>query len=71
MKESLQLLMKSFLLFLLSLFFLGCGNGKYLKASPGIITIGCDRSRLLVGVAKEKKTEVYLVFILCMYSLGQ
>ncbi|XP_078258623.1 tRNA (carboxymethyluridine(34)-5-O)-methyltransferase alkbh8 [Rhinoraja longicauda] len=38
----------------------GCGNGKYLGVNKGLFMIGCDRSKNLVDICREKQFEVFI-----------
>ncbi|XP_077915186.1 tRNA (carboxymethyluridine(34)-5-O)-methyltransferase ALKBH8 isoform X2 [Halichoerus grypus] len=36
----------------------GCGNGKYLGINKELYMVGCDRSQALVGICRERRSEV-------------
>ncbi|KAG8452956.1 hypothetical protein GDO86_004674 [Hymenochirus boettgeri] len=38
----------------------GCGNGKYLGINKDLYMIGCDRSKNLVDICREKKFEAFV-----------
>ncbi|XP_072119219.1 tRNA (carboxymethyluridine(34)-5-O)-methyltransferase alkbh8 [Mobula birostris] len=38
----------------------GCGNGKYLSVNKDLFMIGCDRSKNLVDICRERKFEVFI-----------
>jgi len=37
----------------------GCGDGKYFGVNPNIITIGCDRSPVLLQVSRETQNDTF------------
>ncbi|XP_072332860.1 tRNA (carboxymethyluridine(34)-5-O)-methyltransferase ALKBH8 isoform X1 [Scyliorhinus torazame] len=38
----------------------GCGNGKYLGVNKNLFMVGCDRSKNLVHICRERKFEVFV-----------
>lgn len=43
------------------IYFVGCGNGKYLDVNPTIYKIGLDRCSSLANIARDKDHEVSLL----------
>jgi ubiquinone/menaquinone biosynthesis C-methylase UbiE len=41
--------------------FQGCGNGKYMTLKANLFTLGCDRSRQLCELAKEKDVHIPII----------
>ncbi|XP_067889838.1 alkylated DNA repair protein alkB homolog 8 isoform X2 [Heterodontus francisci] len=38
----------------------GCGNGKYLGVNKDLFMVGCDRSKNLADICRERKFEVFI-----------
>lgn len=42
------------------LFYIGCGNGKYLGVNDNVYIVGCDICPELVSIARERSHEVFI-----------
>jgi len=49
---------------MLYLYYLGCGNGKYLSVNHSIFKIGVDRCKRFTDIAREKENEVSYISII-------